>query len=157
MSFLNICSFVTLRKLLSIYGLKVNHTLQTMLDTHLVMPGEDSSGHKADDLQQTLNDMHHHVEFQVIVQLKTSATCKVLVQLYAELRSFVKPILKYLDFLVYFHLHNCELFNKYLFHQIAAVFASKSVVDPSAIELMEDGQSSVDKPDKKFVQVYTTL
>ena len=139
------------------YGLKINQSLQTLLDTHLVVPGEDASGRKADDLQQTLNEMYHHMEFQPLLQLKTSATCKVVVELYAQLRSFVKPILKYLDFLVYFHLHNCELFNKYLKHQMATVFSSNSIVNPSAIEVMMDGQSSVDKPDEKFVQVHIVI
>jgi len=124
-----------------------------MLDTHLVIPEEDSLGHKVHDLQQTLHEMQHQVEFQQILQLKTSATCQVLVELYAKLCSFVQPILNYIDFLVYFHLHKCELFNKYFNHQVTTMFASKSVVDISAIELTEDGPSSMDKPDDKFVQV----
>jgi len=146
-------SFVTLRKLLSEYGLRVNNTLQKMLDTHLVVLGEDTLSYKADDLQLMLHEIHHQVEFQQILHMKKSMTFKILVELYAELRSCVKPIMNYLDFLVYFYLHNCELFNKYLNHQISTLSASKSIVDSSTVEVIEGGQLSEGKVDEKFVQV----
>jgi len=125
-----------------------------MLDTHLIVPGEDTVA--PDNLQQTLHEIHHQVEFQQILHMKKSMTCDVLVNLYAELRLSIKPILNYLDFLVYFHLHNCELFNKYLNQQKATVSVLKTTIDPSAIEFIEDGQSSGDKADEKFIQVCTT-
>jgi len=142
-----------LQKLLRIYGLKINHAVQKRLETYLVVPGE---GHKADDVQQTISEMQHEVEFQVVLKLKTSATCKVMVELYADLRSSIKPILNYLDFLEYFHLHSCELFNKYLKHQVDKLCFS-DMIDHSGIEIVEDDQTTRRKPDENFVKVCTTL
>ena len=167
MSFYNVASYVsmlcrcTMVEILNFYGIKLSHTLQTDLDTHLVLPGR-SSGITEDDVQQTLNQQNSPVELEpeMILFLKKSMTWKKLKDIYSDLWLFLKPIKSQLEFLVYFHMHNCEMFSKHLKSQIAKISAANSdrPVDVSSIVLTltipiaPTEQSSIDS-DEKLQQV----
>ena len=150
-------------EILNFYGIKLSHTLQTKLDTHLVLPGR-SSGVTEDDVQQRLNQSNGQLELEpeMILLLKKSMTWKMLNELFSDLRLFLKPIESQLEFLVYFHMHNCEMFSKHLKSQIAKILAASSErpVNQSSIMLtipMADTQPSSTEPDEKLKQVMYVL
>ena len=94
----------------------------------------------------------------MILLLKQSMTWKMLNELLSDLQSFLKPIASQLEFLVYFHMHNCEMFSKHLKSQIAKILAASSErpVNESSIVLMipmADTQQSSTDPDEKLKQV----
>ena len=139
--------------ILNCYGIKLSHTLQTQLDTHLVLPGA-SSVATADDLQQRLQPNGQlDLEPEVIVMLKKSMTWKVLQEVCDELQLFLKPIMSHLEFLVYFHLHNCEMFSKHLKSQMAKL--SEQIVEESAITVIipEGSTQVIIDPNEKLQQV----
>ena len=145
--------------ILNSYGIKLSYTLQTKLDTHLVLPGR-SSGVTEDDVQQRLNQPNDQLELEpeMILLLKKSMTWKMLQELFNDLQSFLSPIASQLEFLVYFHMHNCEMFSKHLKSQIAKISAANSdrPVDESSIMLMipmADTQQLSTDPDEKLKQV----
>ena len=149
----------TLVDILNFYDIKLSHTLQTKLDTHLVLPGR-SSGVTEDDVQQRLDQSNGQLELEpeMILLLKKSMTWKMLNELLSDLQSFLKPIASQLEFLVYFHMHNCEMFSKHLKSQIAKILAASSErpVNESSIVLMipmADTQQSSTDPDEKLKQV----
>ena len=108
--------------ILNFYGVKLSHTLQTDLDTHLVLPGR-SSGITEDDVQQRLNQQNSPIKLEpeMILFLKKSMTWKMLKRILNDVQSFLEPIAPQLEFLVYFHMRNCEIFSKHLKSQMAAV------------------------------------
>ena len=146
-------------EILNFYGIKLSHTLQNDLDTHLVLPGR-SSGITEDDVQQRLNQSNSQIELEpeMILLLKKSMTWKLLKRIFNDLESFLKPIESQLEFLVYFHMHNCEMFSKHLKSQIAKISAANSeeIVEESGIILtmpiISTQQSSTDT-DEKLQQV----
>ena len=149
----------TLVEILNFYGIKLSHSLQTKLDTHLVLPGR-SVGITEDDVQQRLNQSNSQIELEpeMILLLKKSMTWKVLKEIFNDLQSFLEPIASQLEFLVYFHMHNCEMFSKHLKSQIAKISAASSdqPIEESSIILtlptVSTQQSSTD-PDEKLKQV----
>ena len=150
-------------EILNFYGIKLSHTLQTKLDTYLVLPGR-SSGVTEDDVQQRLDQPNGQLELEpeMILLLKKSMTWKMLNELFSDLQSFLKPIESQLEFLVYFHMHNCEMFSKHLKSQIAKILAASSErpVNESSIALMipmADTQQSFTDPDEKLKQVMYVL
>ena len=84
----------------------------------MVLPGR-SFGVTPDDLQQRLNLSQLDLEPDMILLLKKSMTWKMLQEIFEDLQLFLQPIFSQLEFLVYFHLHNCEMFSKHLKSQIA--------------------------------------
>ena len=105
--------------MLSSYGVRFSPDIQTILDTHLILPGINSVT-TPKDVQQRLNQPYGQLELdsEMILIFRKSMTWNVLLELFNKLQSFLEPILPCLDFLVYFHLHNSEMFNKQLFSQI---------------------------------------
>ena len=148
--------------ILNSYDIKLSHTLQTKLDTHLVLPGS-GSGVTPDDVQQRLNQPNGQLELEpeMILMLKKSMTWKILQEIFSDLQSFLEPIMSQLDFLVYFHLHHSEMFSKHLKSQIAKLSASSEQhFETSAIMLIIPSvgiQQSSSDPDEKLLQVMYTL
>ena len=145
-------------EIFSCYGIKLNHTLQTLLDTHLVLP-EGGPVVITDDMQQILNQPNGQLELkpEIILRLKKSATWKILQEIFDDLELFLQPIMSHLEFLVYFHLHNCEMFSKHLKSQMAKLSAnSEEPVEVSDIKLTLSTicitQSSTNH-DEKLLQV----
>ena len=146
-------------EILNFYGIKLSHTLQTKLDTHLVLPGR-SSGVTEDDMQQRLNQSNGQIELEpeMILLLRKSMTWRILQELFNDFQLFLVPIASQLEFLVYFHMHNCEMFSKHLKSQIAKISAANAErpVDESSIIVrmptISTQQSSTD-PDEKLQQV----
>ena len=139
------------------YGVKLSHTLQTKLDTHLVLPGR-SSKVTEDDVQQGLNQQTDQAKLKSdAVLLKKSATLRVLEEIGNDLQSFLEPIASQLDFLVYFHMHNCEMFNKHLKSQMAAISNNldQPVEESGAMLTLHttDVQQSSANSDEKLLQV----
>jgi len=145
--------------ILNFYGIKLSYTLQTKLDNHLVLPGAGSLA-IADDLQQRLNSQLE-LEPEMILMLKKSMTWKIIQEIFTDLKSFLKPIMAQLDFLVYFHLHNCEMFSKHLKSQIAKIAAPlEQPVEVSSIMLIIPTVSIQQSPtdcDEKLLQVMCTV
>ena len=145
--------------ILNSYGVKLSHTLQTKLDTHLVLPGR-SSGVTPDDLQQRLNHPQLDLEPEMILLFKKSMTWKILNEIYEDLQSFLQPIASQLEFLVYFHVHSSEMFSKHLKSQIAKLSTNPEPIEVSdvlfTIPAAVGTQQSTD-PDEKLQQVQYSL
>jgi len=144
--------------ILNSYGIRLSHTLQEKLETHLVLPGR-SSGVTEDDVQQRLSPTNGQPELEPepILMLRKSVTWKLMQEIFNDLQSFLMPIVSQLDFLVYFHLHHSEMFSKHLMSQFAKLSASsEQPIDVSMIPVtlpsVGTRQSSSD-PDEKLQQV----
>ena len=148
----------TLVEMFNFYGVNMSNILQTKLDTHLVLPGR-SSGITEDDVQQRLNQSNSQIELEpeMILLLKKSMTLRMLKEIFNDLQSFLEPIASQLDFLVYFHLHNCEMFSKHLKSQMAVISSNlEQPVQESAVVLTLptiDVQQSSTNDDEKLLQV----
>ena len=150
---------VTLMQMLDVYGVRLSCTLHNMLKTHVVLPGEDSS----DDVQNNLVQSHLKLENEqkTHLLLKKSVTSKILWELYAALMAFVNPIFNKLEMFLYFYLHNCEVFSKYLKYQLTLITKSQCSVKQSQYKLaLPPASSSVCSqeffidPDERIAQVY---
>jgi len=152
------CRYSTLIEMLDMYKVKLNHTLQKMIRTYLILPGEDSLA-CSDELQQNLIQAHRQlkVEPETVLLLKRPVTMKILIKLVIELKIFIKPILSKVDFFVYFTLHNCDVFSKYLNYQLDMMSASQCPVNPSDVRLTifpAHSQECFTEPDENMVKVY---
>ena len=57
----------------------------------------------------------------------------MLQNIFEDLQLFLEPIFSQLEFLVYFHLHNCEMFSKHLKSQIAKLSTNSEPVEVSNV------------------------
>ena len=92
-----------------------------------------------DDVQQRLNQSCSQIELEpeMILLLKKSVSWKMLKEIFNDLQSFLLPIASRLEFLVYFHMHNCEMFSIHLKSQMAAISSNVGqLVQESAATLM---------------------
>ena len=142
--------------MLSCYGIKFSHTLQAKLDTHLVLP-DGGPVIITDDMQQIL---HHQqigqteLEPEMILRLKKSVTLKILQEIFNDLQIFLEPLMSHLEFLAYFHLHNCEMFSKHLKLQMAKLAAnSVESVEESAVKLTLSSVGTTELSTEKLFQV----
>ena len=145
-------------EIFSSYGIRFSHTLQTKLDTHLVLP-KGGPVVVTDDMQQILNQPNGQLELEpeMILRLKKSVTWKILQEIFTDLQLFLEPVMSHLEFLVYFHLHKCDIFNKHLKSQMDKLTAnSEEPIELSAIKLAIPSvcttQSSTNR-DEKLLQV----
>ena len=131
----------TLVELLSYYGIKFSHTLQAKLDTHLILP-EGGPVIITDNMQQII--LHHQLidqtelKAEMTLRFKKSMTWKILQEIFNDLQIFLGPLMSHLEFLAYFHLHNCEMFSKHLKNQMAklAEEPAEEPAEESAIKLI---------------------
>jgi len=143
--------------MLHFYGVRLDHSVQTKLDSHLILPGRRSTVDPS-DTQQGLNQPNGQsdLEPEMIVLLHKSTTLKVLQELDVDLQNFLHPIYNQVEFLVYFHLHNCEMFSKYLKSQMDKLSAKDNTVDESDVTLAfpsRNKRRSVLEPNDELVQV----
>ena len=141
-------------EILSSYDIEFSPTIQTMLDTHLILPGINSVATK--NVQQRLNQSGSQLELEpeMILIFRKSMTWNVLHKLFENLKSFLKPILPHLDFLVHFHLHNSEMFKKQLLCQISKLSCSQKDEDASSsMNLTIDAEQSTTDPAEKLEEV----
>ena len=119
MYYFNRCLFV---KLLNCYGVKLSNTLQSELDNHLVISRKDSVTN-TNDLQQIISEPNSQLEQEskIHVRLYKSMTLEILESIVEDLQSFLKPILEQIEFLVYFHLHDCTMFSRHLKNQVVEI------------------------------------
>jgi len=155
------CEFrhCTLIEMLNSYGVKFSYTILTMLESYVVLPGVGSSMY-AGDVQLKLNQTCSEIELdpEWILSLRKSVSLNVLLKLFTVLESFLSPIWEQLDFFVYFYLYNCEVFTKYLTHQMVITSTSKYSMDICAIKLflpLCGHQEFTKDTDEKIVQVLT--
>ena len=104
-------------EILNCYGVRLSNNLQVLLHKYVVLPGEKYPN----DVQQKLSQSDYQVDLKPedILLLRTSTTVQVLQELHCGLEDFLRPFLSNIEFLVYFHLHNCKLFCNFLNCQIA--------------------------------------
>ena len=142
--------------MLDVYGVKLNHTLHEMIKSFAILPGDDSLV-GTDDIQQNIIQVHHQleVEQEAVVLLRQSVTLKILIELLSSLQTFLEPILNKLEFFIYFHLHDCKIFNKYLKYQIATLSSSQCPLELSDIQLtvISDQNQQYAEPNEKIAQV----
>jgi len=103
-------------EILSCYDIQFNPTVKDMLDKYVVLPGEFQSA-DTNNLQQKFSSQLNcqvNLDPKYLLSLQASTTWKILRELYQLLKEFLKPFSDDLDFLVYFNLHKCEMFNDYL-------------------------------------------
>ena len=86
-------------------------------------------------------------------------TLTMLKEIFNDLQLFLEPIASQLEFLVYFHMHNCEMFSKHLKSQMAVISSNlEQPVEESAAMLTLptiDVQQSPTNSDEKLLQVYS--
>ena len=145
-------------ELLNSYGIKLSNTLQSKLNNHLVISRKDSVTN-TNDLQQKISEPNSQLEQEskIHVRLYKSVTLEILVNLVDDLQSFLKPILEQIEFLVYFHLHDCTMFSRHLRSQIVEISAhSEQTGEVPAITLglpaVSTKQTSSDA-DERLLQV----
>jgi len=122
--------------MLNCYGIKLSHSLQEKILSHVVLPGNDVPS-TAQNYQRT--PKIPSFSSRITVFLTQSATLQNLSALLNELKSFLEPILNKIDVFVYFTLQNCEVFDRYLKSQVATISASSThiTVDHSDISVAE--------------------
>jgi len=143
-------------EMLNTYGVKFSNTILTMLEAYVVLPGVGSSVY-ASDVQLKLNQSCSEIQLEPewILSLRKSVTWKILLRLLDDLQSFLDPIWDQLNFFVYFHLYNCEVFSKYLKYQMTMTSTSKIPRDIPAVKIylpLTDQESTKDT-DEKVLQV----
>ena len=138
-------------EMLDIYGVKLNHTLQDLLEKHVVFP-KDNSLVYASDVQNLRQAHQHELAQEEVLLLKQSVTSNILVKLFKELETFIEPISSKLEFFVYFYVYDCELFSKYLKYQLAVISSSQHPSDVSC-SLYDNSEECFVEPDEKIVQV----
>ena len=146
-------------ELLSEYDIRLSPALQTMLDAHLILPGVNSAI-SAKDVQQRLNQPNCQLELdpEMILIFRKSMTLKVLQTIFCDLKLLLKPLLPQLDFLVYFHLHNSEMFHKQLLCGLNKVPPSVPVMETSSImSLAADVEQLSTDPAEKLKEVTTYI
>ncbi|XP_065915635.1 uncharacterized protein [Dysidea avara] len=124
----------TLVEMLDIYGVKLNHTLQDLLETHVVFP-KDNSLVYASDVQNLRQAHQHELAQEEVLLLKQSVTSNILVKLFKELETFIEPISS----------------NKYLKYQLAVISSSQHPSDVSC-SLSDNSEECFVEPDEKIVQ-----
>lgn len=124
----------TLVDILHFYNIRLDYAIQENLDNHVILPGRGSTVDTS-EIQQGLNMPNGQLDLEpdMIIMLRKTTTLKVLKQIELDLQNFLDPLLNKLEFLVYFHLHNCEMFIKYLKSQITKLSIPDDVVDHSDI------------------------
>jgi len=140
-------------EMLNTYGVKFSNTILTMLETYVVLPGVDSSVY-ASDVQLKLNQSCSEIQLEPL-SLRKSVTWEILFRLLTELDSFLDPIQNQLNFFVYFHMYNCEVFSKYLKYQMTMRSTSKIPRDIPVVKIylpLTDQESTKDT-DEKMLQV----
>jgi len=143
--------------MLDMYGVKMNHTLDKMIASYVILPGDNSLA-CSDEIQQHLRQTHrqHEVELETVLLLRKSVTLKILMELLSEIKAFLIPILDQVDFFVHFNLRNCKLFSKYLKFQMDVISSSQFPVKLSDVQVTifsAESQESSTEPDKKIMQV----
>ena len=145
-------------EILNHYGIKLSHALQIKLDTHLNLP-EIST---VNDMQWILNQPNGQLELkpEIVLMLKKSMTWKILQEIFDDLQSFLEPIIMQLEFLVYFHSNNCEMFKDHLKSQIAKISGNSGQPFEESAKVLSDlpvvTTQSATNPDDKLLQVMYT-
>ena len=137
------------------YDVRFSPDIQTMVDDHLILPGI-SSVTTSMDVQQRLNQPYGELELdpEMILIFRKSMTWNVLRELFGKLQVFLKPILPYLDFLVYFYLHDSEMFTKQLLFQRNKLSGSQGDGDASVtVNLIADIDSYSTDHTEKLMEV----
>lgn len=143
-------------ELLSAYDIMLSPAIQTMLDAHLILPGINSAV-SANDVQQRLNQPNSQLELdpEMILTFRKSMTSKVLQTIFCDLKSFLEPLSPQLDFLVYFHLHDSEMFHKQLLCRLNKVPPSVPAMETSIMSLAVDAEQLSTDPAEKLKEVTT--
>ena len=142
----------TLVEILHSYDIKLDPTIQNLLDTHIILPGMNYHV-TTTDTQQILNlhDSQLKLDSEMILIFRKSMTWKVLQEISEKMKLFLNPIWQELDFLVYFYLRKSEIFNKHLQYQInkVSVCAQETMDESIMSNLSFDFQQlSIDSTEK---------
>ena len=137
----------TLIDILLFYGIRLDHAIQAHLDKHVILPGR-STTVDVTEIQQHLNQPNGQLDLEpeMIIMLRKSTTLKLLKEIELELLNFLDPILNKLEFLVYFHLHMCEMFINYLKSQIAKLSALDDDAYNNEIVIVLPSATTVKRP-----------
>ena len=141
--------------ILSCYDVELSHIIQSKLDDHQVVIRRDSMINVAVPLQELSIPCNLlEQEPTIILGLGKSVTLKILLCLIDDLTLFLEQILEQLDFLVYFHLHNCAMFRRHLMSQMAEVstYSERTPKRTLALPVVSTQQSSCDA-NSKLLQV----
>ena len=140
--------------MLNYYGLRLDHSIQVKLDAHVILPRSVSAVDPS-EIQQGLNQLDGQLDLEpdMTIMLRKSTTLKVLRELNLDLQNYLNPICTQLEFLAYFHLHNCEMFIRYLKNQVDNFSSLEITVDNDKVLLAFPSHPESSKADKKLNQV----
>lgn len=146
-------------EVLHLYDIKFEPTIQNLLDTHIILPRMNCD-FTTEDAQQRLNlhDSQLDLDPEAILIFRKSVTWKVLQEILQKMQLFLKPVLKEVDFLVYFYLHKSEIFHKHLLYRIneLSVCAQKTM-DTSTLNFSFGFQQLSTDPTKKLKEVVKNI
>ena len=117
--------YCTLPQILHQYGVM----FPSKFTNHLLLPGENvsTSGEQllVNPITPSINGTFEPPGQNVSLQATNGLTVKELVVLAEQLDQFVKPIVDHMHMLVFFSLHQSEIFNNYLLLQLKEEFSVK--------------------------------
>lgn len=145
--------------LLNCYDTELSHSIQSKLGDHLFLKRRDSIS-DVDFPQQEIQLPYNILEQEtkIIFKMGKPVTLKLLLSIIGDLNAFLEPILEQLDFLVYFHLHNCAMFTRHLMSQMTVIstyseYTPKATTVTLALPVVSTQQSSCDSNDKLLQKV----
>ena len=133
--------YCTLSSLFSKYGVALPPKVQDVISRHVIYPNDHSKKQKLVNVIPPLHSRVFEPGQDIILNLTQEFTLSDLQKLNEELTSFLDPFCDSLDMLVFFHLHQSEMFEKHLLKRL------ESIVEPdpsqSAKSVMGGGFSLV--------------
>ena len=133
--------YCTLSSLLSKYGVALPPKVQDIISRHVIYPNDHSKKQKLINVIPPPHNRVFEPGQDIILNLTQEFTLFDLQKLNEELASFLEPFCDSLDMLVFFHLHQSEMFEKHLLKRL------QSIVEPdpsqSAKSVMGGGFSLV--------------
>jgi len=148
-------------EMLYFYGIKLADTIQMKLDNYVILP-ENSSTATSSELCAKLSQLNRKFDLEpkMTPTLRKNMSFKLLTKLDSDLRDYLNPISMELDFLVYFHLHNCKIFIKYLKSEVNRLLSFNSSIEELAVSvplLSPSKRLSTVDPREKLEQVKLTI
>ena len=107
-------NWCTLTSLLQCWGVALPPHLLDPISQHILLPGEKKAGELLDNQPLANISGIFHPGHNISLKLTKTLTLHELFDLVQRLKTFLQPIRDALDMLVFFKLHPCKMFDKYL-------------------------------------------
>ena len=113
--------YCTLSSLFSKYGVALPPKVQDVISRHVIYPNDHSKKQKLVNVIPPLHSRVFEPGQDITLNLTQEFTLSDLQKLNEELASFLDPFCNSLDMLVFFHLHQSEMFDKHLLKRLQSI------------------------------------